>query len=86
SKTPRQEFINVYKVGSLEWLEPLSKKYNFTENTIREIKNLTKQINQFQILMMMYIEELKQVNLEISRSEAKITQAKKEMIEANLRL
>lgn len=86
SKTPRQEFIKVYKVGSLEWLEPLTKKYKFTENTIREIKNLTKQINQFQILMMMDIEELKQVNLEISRSEAKITQAKKEMIEANLRL
>lgn len=86
SKTPRQEFIKIYKVGSLEWLEPLTKKYKFTENTIREIKNLTKQINQFQILMMMDIEELKQVNLEISRSEAKITQAKKEMIEANLRL
>lgn len=38
SKTPRQEFIKVYKVGSLEWLEPLTKKYKFTENTIREIK------------------------------------------------
>ncbi|ALB01601.1 RNA polymerase sigma70 factor [Francisella persica ATCC VR-331] len=86
SKTPRQEFIKVYKVGSIEWLEPLTKKYKFTENTIREINNLTKQINQFQTLMMMDIEELKQVNLEISRSEAKITQAKKEMIEANLRL
>ncbi|AEB28721.1 RNA polymerase sigma factor RpoD [Francisella hispaniensis] len=86
SKTPRQEFIKIYKVGSVEWLEPLTKKYKFTENTIREINNLTKQINQFQILMMMDIEELKQVNLEISRSEAKITQAKKEMIEANLRL
>ncbi|APD50658.1 RNA polymerase sigma factor RpoD [Francisella hispaniensis] len=86
SKMPRQEFIKIYKVGSVEWLEPLTKKYKFTENTIREINNLTKQINQFQILMMMDIEELKQVNLEISRSEAKITQAKKEMIEANLRL
>ncbi|MFV9924465.1 MAG: RNA polymerase sigma factor RpoD [Francisella endosymbiont of Hyalomma scupense] len=86
SKTPRQEFIKVYKVGSVEWLEPLTKKYKFTENTIREINNLTKQINQFQTLMMMDVEELKQVNLEISRSEAKITQAKKEMIEANLRL
>ena len=86
SKTPRQEFIKVYKVGSVEWLEPLTKKYKFTENTIREINNLTKQINQFQTLMMMDIEELKQVNLKISRSEAKITQAKKEMIEANLRL
>ncbi|MDE4953413.1 RNA polymerase sigma factor RpoD, partial [Francisella tularensis subsp. holarctica] len=73
SKTPRQVFIKVYKVGSLEWLEPLTKNYKFTENTIREIKNLTKQINQFQIFMMMDIEELKQVNLEISRSEAKIT-------------
>ena len=86
SKTPRQEFIKIYKVCSLEWLETLTKKYKFTENTIREISNLTKQINQFQILMMMDIEELKQVNLKISRSEAKITQAKKEMIEANLRL
>ncbi|MDE4970005.1 sigma-70 non-essential region-containing protein, partial [Francisella tularensis subsp. holarctica] len=63
SKTPRQDFIKVYKVGSLEWLEPLTKKYKFTENNIREIKNLTKQINQFQILMMMVIEELKPVNL-----------------------
>lgn len=86
SKTPPQEFIKIYKVGSVEWLEPLTKKYKFTENTIREINNLTKQINQFQTLMMMDVEELKQVNLEISRSEAKITQAKKEMIEANLRL
>ncbi|GAB4222963.1 MAG: RNA polymerase sigma factor RpoD [Francisella sp.] len=86
SKTPRQEFIKVYKVGSVEWLEPLTKKYKFTENTIRDIHNLTKQINQFQNLMMMDIEELKKVNLEISKSEAKINQAKKEMIEANLRL
>ncbi|AIT08650.1 RNA polymerase sigma70 factor [Candidatus Francisella endociliophora] len=86
AKTPRQEFIEIYTIGSTEWLKPLIKKYRFTDNTIREIENLTKQINQFQDLMMMDIEELKKVNLEISKSEAKITQAKKEMIEANLRL
>ncbi|WP_150464608.1 RNA polymerase sigma factor RpoD [Francisella sp. XLW-1] len=86
SKTPRQEFIKVYEIGSVEWLEPLTKKYKFTDNTIKEINNLTKQINQFQTLMMMKVEELKKVNVEISKSEAKITQAKKEMIEANLRL
>lgn len=86
SRTPRQEFIKVYEIGSVEWLLPLTKKYKFTDNTIKEIHNLTKQINQFQSLMMMKIEELKKVNIEISKSEAKITQAKKEMIEANLRL
>lgn len=86
AKTPRQEFIEVYTIGSTDWLKPLIKKYKFTDNTVREIENLTKQINQFQELMMMDIEELKKVNLEISKSEAKITQAKKEMIEANLRL
>lgn len=86
SRTPRQEFIKVYEIGSIEWLLPLTKKYKFTDNTIKEIHNLTKQINQFQSLMMMKIEELKKVNVEISKSEAKITQAKKEMIEANLRL
>ncbi|MBY7733614.1 RNA polymerase sigma factor RpoD [Francisella philomiragia] len=86
SRTPRQEFIKVYEIGSIEWLLPLTKKYKFTDNTIKEIHNLTKQINQFQSLMMMEIEELKKVNIEISKSEAKITQAKKEMIEANLRL
>ncbi|GMN88746.1 RNA polymerase sigma factor RpoD [Francisella sciaenopsi] len=86
SRTPRQEFIKVYEIGSVEWLLPLTKKYKFTDNTIKEIHNLTKQINQFQSLMMMEIEELKKVNIEISKSEAKITQAKKEMIEANLRL
>ncbi|MGQ4002316.1 RNA polymerase sigma factor RpoD [Francisellaceae bacterium CB299] len=86
AKTPRAEFIEVYKIGSTAWIKPLTKKYKFTENIIREIETLTKQINQFQDLMMMDIAELKQVNLEISKSEAKITQAKKEMIEANLRL
>ena len=86
AKTPRSEFIKVYKIGSTTWIKPLTKKYKFTENIIREIEMLTKQINQFQNLMMMDITELKQVNLEISKSEAKITQAKKEMIEANLRL
>ncbi|MFT4693805.1 MAG: RNA polymerase primary sigma factor [Francisella sp.] len=86
AKTPRPEFIEVYKIGSTAWIKPLTKKYKFTENIVREIEMLTKQINQFQDLMMMDIAELKQVNLEISKSEAKITQAKKEMIEANLRL
>ena len=86
AKTPRPEFIEAYKIGSTTWIKPLTKKYKFTENIIREIEMLTKQINQFQDLMMMDIAELKQVNLEISKSEAKITQAKKEMIEANLRL
>ena len=86
AKTPRPEFIEVYKIGSTTWIKPLVKKYKFTENIIREIEMLTKQINQFQDLMMMDIAELKEVNLAISKSEAKITQAKKEMIEANLRL
>ena len=86
AKTPRPEFIEVYKIGSTTWVKPLTKKYKFTENIVREIETLTKQINQFQDLMMMDIAELKEVNLEISKSEAKITQAKKEMIEANLRL
>ena len=86
AKTPRAEFIQVYKIGNTAWVKPLVKKYKFTENIIREIETLTKQINQFQDLMMMDIAQLKEVNLEISKSEAKITQAKKEMIEANLRL
>ncbi|API86878.1 RNA polymerase sigma factor RpoD [Francisella uliginis] len=86
AKTPRVEFLKTYKIGSTEWLEPLTKKYRFTDNIIREINNLTKQVNQFQSLMMMDIAELKDVNIKISKSEAKITQAKKEMIEANLRL
>lgn len=86
AKTPRPEFIEAYKIGSTTWIKPLVKKYKFTENIIREIEMLTKQINQFQDLMMMDIAELKEVNLAISKSEAKITQAKKEMIEANLRL
>ena len=86
AKTPRPEFIEAYKIGSTTWIKPLVKKYKFTENIIREIEMLTKQINQFQDLMMMDVAELKEVNLAISKSEAKITQAKKEMIEANLRL
>ncbi|WP_150468243.1 RNA polymerase sigma factor RpoD [Francisella sp. SYW-9] len=86
AKTPRAEFLKAYKIGSTDWLEPLTKKYRFNDNIIREVQNLTKQINQFQSLMMMEISELKNVNVEISKSEAKITQAKKEMIEANLRL
>ncbi|AXA33512.1 MULTISPECIES: RNA polymerase sigma factor RpoD [Francisella] len=86
AKTPRAEFIKVYTIGKTDWLAPLTKKYKFTDNIVREIELLTKQVIQFQDLMMMDIAELKKVNIEISKSEAKITQAKKEMIEANLRL
>ncbi len=60
AKTPRAEFIEVYKIGRTAWIKPLTKKYKFTENIIREIEMLTKQINQFQDLMMMDIAELKQ--------------------------
>jgi len=86
AKTPRADFIAVYKIGTTDWLAGLVSKYKFTDGLVREIDVLTKQIKHFQKLTMMTIEELKDVNIEISKSEAKITQAKKEMIEANLRL
>lgn len=86
AKMPRQEFLDMYVIGDTNWLKSVSSKYRFNDNMLREIEVLTKQINQFQKLTMMDIEELKNVNIQISKSEAKITQAKKEMIEANLRL
>ncbi|MFC4892732.1 RNA polymerase sigma factor RpoD [Pseudofrancisella aestuarii] len=86
AKMPRQEFLDMYVIGDTNWLKSVSSKYRFNDNMLREIEVLTKQVNQFQKLTMMDIEELKNVNIQISKSEAKITQAKKEMIEANLRL
>ena len=53
SRVPRKEFLSVYKIGTTSWfsisLELI--KHRFTDNIVREIEMLTKQILQFQTLM-----------------------------------
>ena len=88
AKMQRKDFLNIYTNKNVEWLKEvsLSKKYRFTSVIIRDIENLIKQINHLLSLTMMSLNELRAVNTQIAKSEASINQAKKEMIEANLRL
>ena len=92
SKMPRKEFIEIF-VGS-------ETKANFLDSTLRskkpfvkelktrkpEINLIQKRINALEKVSGLSISQLKEVNMRITKGESKIRRAKKDMIEANLRL
>jgi RNA polymerase primary sigma factor len=92
SKMPRKEFIEIF-VGS-------ETKANFLDSTLRskkpfvkelktrkpEINLIQKRINALEKVSGLTVPQLKEVNMRITKGESKIRRAKKDMIEANLRL
>ena len=92
SKMPRKEFIEIF-VGS-------ETKANFLDSTLRskkpfvkelktrkpEINLIQKRINALEKVSGLSVPQLKEVNMRITKGESKIRRAKKDMIEANLRL
>jgi len=92
SKMPRKEFIEIF-VGR-------ETKANFLDSALRskkpfvkelktrkpEINLIQKRINALEKVSGLSVPQLKEVNMMITKGESKIRRAKKDMIEANLRL
>ena len=94
AKIPRKLFIETFPGNETdqEWLDNLirqnGKKLDLTrtQDLTPEIKQLQKKLAHFEHEYGLKISEIKDINREMSLGEAKARRAKKEMVEANLRL
>jgi len=92
AKMPRKTFIETFKANetNLQWIENHLKsgeKYSKTlEACTEEITRYQKRLKNIEKISNLSIHEIKEINRKMSIGEAKARRAKKEMIEANLRL
>ncbi|MDC1287610.1 RNA polymerase sigma factor RpoD [Gammaproteobacteria bacterium] len=92
AKMPRKTFIETFKANetNLNWIEEHLKsgeKYSKTlEECTEEIIRYQKRLKNIEKISNLSIHQIKEINRKMSIGEAKARRAKKEMIEANLRL
>lgn len=89
-KLPRKVFISSFlnNETNLEWITQHKSKpyFNDIKDFVPEIQRSQKKLLTLEEHMKMTISEIKEVNRRMSIGEAKARRAKKEMVEANLRL
>ncbi|MDL0432455.1 RNA polymerase sigma factor RpoD [Marinobacter sp. TBZ242] len=91
-KMPRKDFIKSFPGNetSLDWAEKISKSKKpyapLIAERIDEIVRLQKRIANIQTEVDLDVSDIKEINRRVSIGEAKARRAKKEMVEANLRL
>jgi RNA polymerase primary sigma factor len=90
---PRDEFLRSYREGKLadnDWLEKCiraKRKYSSELNGRKdEIVTLQAQLRQMESDNLISLDEIKDINRRMNVGDAKARRAKKEMVEANLRL
>src|SRR3990167_8691178 len=92
AKTPRKDFIHSFtgNESNLEWVDSYIKAHPKAaialENFKKEIQRAQKKLALIEESSNLSIHEVKEINRRVSIGEAKSRRAKKEMIEANLRL
>lgn len=91
-KMPRKDFIKTFPGNetSLDWADKMSKGKKayapLIAERIDEIVRLQKRIANIQTEVDLDVSDIKEINRRVSIGEAKARRAKKEMVEANLRL
>lgn len=90
AKMPRKAFVTTFinNETNLEWVNTQTGKpfYHDVERYLSDITRAQKKLIALEDQMRMTIAEIKEVNRRLSIGEAKARRAKKEMVEANLRL
>lgn len=92
AKTPRKNFVNSFPghETDMNWLDNYISKHNqqaaILENFKKEIHRSQKKLMEIEERTHLSPTEIKDINRRVSIGEAKSRRAKKEMIEANLRL
>jgi RNA polymerase primary sigma factor len=91
-KMPRKDFIKAFPGNevNLDWAEKLSKSKKayapLIGERLDEVVRLQKRIQNIQTEVDLDVVDIKEINRRVSIGEAKARRAKKEMVEANLRL
>jgi len=92
AKIPRKDFIHSFTdhESNLEWIDKLIKAYpkkkEVLEHYAKDIHRAQKRIATIEEESNLSVHDIKEINRRVSIGEAKSRRAKKEMIEANLRL
>ena len=91
-KMPRKEFIQEYAGNEADasWSEKIAKSRKpwakEVKQNITEIVRLQNKLSKLEKIIQLPVSEIKDINRKMSIGEAKIRRAKKDMVEANLRL
>ena len=91
-KMPRKEFIQEYagNEANASWSEKIAKSRKpwakEVKENLTEIVRLQNKLSKLEKIIQLPISEIKDINRKMSIGEAKIRRAKKDMVEANLRL
>jgi RNA polymerase primary sigma factor len=91
-KMPRKDFITTFpeREADPSWLDEVLEKYPQTAQMIDpylvEIRRAQKKLAEIEKVCQLNITDIKEINRRMSIGEAKARRAKKEMVEANLRL
>ncbi len=94
AKIPRKIFIDTFpgKETDTTWIDKVIKQFSKKldlariEESSTEIQRLQNRLKDFELDVGLTISEIKDINKQMSLGEAKARRAKKEMVEANLRL
>ena len=91
-KMPRKEFIQEYAGNEADasWSEKIAKSRKpwakEVKQNLTEIVRLQNKLSKLEKIIQLPVSEIKDINRKMSIGEAKIRRAKKDMVEANLRL
>lgn len=91
SNMPRKDFIKSFQgcESDLKWLSRHARKKDYGSKLVaqkEEIHRAQRRIRQIEDLTGLCVTEIKEINRRMSMGEARARRAKKEMVEANLRL
>ena len=92
AKMPRKDFIAQYpdNATKVKWIDTLMKSKKYSKKALEEVKAdvviCQKGIKSVEERVGMTVKDIKEINRAMSMGETKIRRAKKDMVEANLRL
>ena len=92
ARIPRKDFLEMYpeNLTKVRWVDSLMKEKKYKKDLLEEVKQdvviAQKDILELENSVGLSIKEIKEINRNMSMGETKMRRAKKDMVEANLRL
>ena len=92
ARIPRKEFLQMYpeNLNKVRWVDSLMKEKKYKKDLLEAVKQdvviAQKDIIELENKIGLTVKDIKEINRNMSMGETKMRRAKKEMVEANLRL
>ena len=92
ARIPRKEFLKMYpeNLNKVKWVDSLMKEKKYKKDLLEAVKQdvviAQKDIIQLENKIGLTVKDIKEINRNMSMGETKMRRAKKDMVEANLRL